>query len=1723
LINEIQVLGSAIGSETPSISLVLDKGAIDYTGGKEYLLGAGLYRVTVSSGAISRFASDSDNGGRAWESHITVSNPASGHIYPFGYLNNNLSTYSTYQEAEKSLAGRSIVVYVPFRSAVYFWIESQGSSTLRGQLNIKVEQISGSTRSLVNRVSDAMLRSVLWQQRAIVGGTANSSIDWLGKSGQRQCYACHQQSQAVRGFNESLWKFPDLPIEERLREDLFNALVDWQKSNGSVNDGRADTSLWSWAFSSYEPERLRSRLDNLLRSLDWLVRIQNSNGSWNNAHNDLPLNDGNPSAGHTMEAILALDGAIRSITGGTPTELVKVADSRYKLFPDQTLATTFTGGSVPVTSGYIINNNQITISQPLPSSYKLHFKEKHFATAVKLTISDDFSRGGESYISEIRALKDGIHQPFVNAYTNAVANSTDTGLDRSYNYHQGLLDNWNSARDSRRSPVQVMWVLKEPTEIDSLELVQFLPHHIKNFRVEFVSAINPNLSTIGQPVAIESISTGSSNNIRFSDLPPSDYIIRFNPVPNATGIKLVMRDRFSGTNYITEVEALNNFEPLEIVNASTNAPIRDVNRSLTASYDRLEGNYNGWLIDTNMQFRDVHAVWKFTEPSLVDGIRLVHQNQLWSLKDIEIYVITDDVPELYSVGIPVRNVRLTSGNPGRVKLNERLNRYLSVDFEPLNNVTALSLNIYNDFNNNSLNNINQVLALNRGEMLSFANGYTNGVSTSTVNSFVNSFNGILGSWNFWSNSTPAIHQTVRAVYGFSNPRSVDRFLMYLDTPNSYLSDFGLSYTTDPQPGLNSHFKPVHIKGLFEGAPSSPLVNYLVKPLIKAGDFLSSADFAATRNHLTAARTIIGLVQALTYLPQESAERARTRIQVLYDHLRSNQNTDGGWSYGDGIQSEYSNALPTAMVLEALMRANRGVVDEVIIRGVEYLLEQQMSGGYWDRGRLRSDLASTTCVEIALPTILEALGDEYSSQGINDLLATGSFKAIELTWTPVKGAIGYNIYRRPATASDDAYVLLATGYKTRSGEYYDGRVENYTPYMYKIRWLNQMGEESSDSNESSGESFGLECALDTPPTIVSAPRTGGVPSGLYTYQVIARDDDKDDELKYQLLEQPSGMTIDSKSGLISWTPSSEQTGTHRVRLQVTDTIGHYALQSYRIFVAPILKNFAPRIVSDPVIKASTNTLYRYQVKAEDENPSDILSYSAESLPKGMSITSGGLITWRASAEQVGEYKITVKVSDLAGASDTQIYGLVVQANAPPRIVSEPPLKAVRLKLYKYLVEATDPEGGLLRYKLTKGPEGMKINSNGILSWYPGTDDIGEHEVALEVSDEGDLTALQVYKLTVPDNEAPVISSTPPKVGIEGEVYRYNVEALDPEGSLLAYSLQESPVGMKIDLAGHITWVPTKENVGKDERVIVKVIDERRVEVRQEYFIRVLPAGSTVDGDFIITLTSPNLQEPLSTPSAVTGTVRATALSTITAWQSTLESKDGLLVFPLGSGNAAVDNDNLGMIDTTLIPNDNYDLVLEARTATKTIKKRYPLSIRGDLKLGEFALGFTDLSLAMNGLSVVINRHYSSLDSRVGDFGRNWRIGYPGMISDAVQEGEPYHSNSRVMMMFPDGRRMGWSFSPEPMLIPFTGVVLGWFPAFKGDPGNDYKLEVVRTFLMESGGSFFNFADPYNPYEFIVTSPDGVRYYMSEKQGVERIVDTNNQSLTFTANEIILQVV
>ena len=73
------------------------------------------------------------------------------------------------------------------------------------------------------------------------------------------------------------------------------------------------------------------------------------------------------------------------------------------------------------------------------------------------------------------------------------------------------------------------------------------------------------------------------------------------------------------------------------------------------------------------------------------------------------------------------------------------------------------------------------------------------------------------------------------------------------------------------------------------------------------------------------------------------------------------------------------------------------------------------------------------------------------------------------------------------------------------------------------------------------------------------------------------------------------------------------------------------------------------------------------------------------------------------------------------------------NSTPIIESNPITTAKVGAVYTYDVEATNPNGDILTYSLTTGPNGITINSaTGVISWTPTT--AGSFEVTVEVSDE-----------------------------------------------------------------------------------------------------------------------------------------------------------------------------------------------------------------------------------------------------------------------------------------------------------------------------------------------------------------------------------------------------
>lgn len=93
------------------------------------------------------------------------------------------------------------------------------------------------------------------------------------------------------------------------------------------------------------------------------------------------------------------------------------------------------------------------------------------------------------------------------------------------------------------------------------------------------------------------------------------------------------------------------------------------------------------------------------------------------------------------------------------------------------------------------------------------------------------------------------------------------------------------------------------------------------------------------------------------------------------------------------------------------------------------------------------------------------------------------------------------------------------------------------------------------------------------------------------------------------------------------------------------------------------NAPPFITSEPITSATEGVPYSYDVDAEDPNDGDVLAYSLDVAPEGMTIDPAtGLIEWTPGIEQVGDNPVGVRVEDQDGLFDSQGFTIAVLARS-----------------------------------------------------------------------------------------------------------------------------------------------------------------------------------------------------------------------------------------------------------------------------------------------------------------------------------------------------------------------------------------------------------------------------------------------------------------------------
>ena len=374
-----------------------------------------------------------------------------------------------------------------------------------------------------------------------------------------------------------------------------------------------------------------------------------------------------------------------------------------------------------------------------------------------------------------------------------------------------------------------------------------------------------------------------------------------------------------------------------------------------------------------------------------------------------------------------------------------------------------------------------------------------------------------------------------------------------------------------------------------------------------------------------------------------------------------------------------------------------------------------------------------------------------------------------------------------------------------------------------------------------EILAVSSAVNHLPSITSSPRTAVQLGRNYLYGVDANDLDRD-RLTYSLDVFPAGMTIDASTSIVSWTPAGEQLGTHDVTLRVEDGRGGIATQTFMLQVLAQGANLPPFITSRPVFGATAGEPYAYDLESIDPD-GDLVVYRLASGPLVMSLDElAGTLRWTPGTADLGDHEVVIEALDPSGGIARQTFPVSVRrTNLPPSFVTTPPTQAAVDRQYSYGVGATDSEGDPLSIALVVAPTGMQLNpSNGLISWNPADNQIGEHAAEVRVTDPFGGEAIQAFRITVNDvleNLSPAITSAAPLVATIDGLYTYPVAASDPEAEPLRFELLAAPAGMTIQAnTGLIQWAP-RAGQAPEQMVTVAAVDSEGAQGTQTFTIAV----------------------------------------------------------------------------------------------------------------------------------------------------------------------------------------------------------------------------------------------------------------------------------------------
>jgi RHS repeat-associated protein len=243
--------------------------------------------------------------------------------------------------------------------------------------------------------------------------------------------------------------------------------------------------------------------------------------------------------------------------------------------------------------------------------------------------------------------------------------------------------------------------------------------------------------------------------------------------------------------------------------------------------------------------------------------------------------------------------------------------------------------------------------------------------------------------------------------------------------------------------------------------------------------------------------------------------------------------------------------------------------------------------------------------------------------------------------------------------------------------------------------------------------------------------------------------------------------------------------------------------------------------------------------------------------------------------------------------------------------------------------------------------------------------------------------------------------------------------------------------------------------------------------------------------------------------------------------------------LGTGAAPATNTQLAAFDPSTIPNGLYDIQLVARdTNGRETSVQISVVVKGELKVGQFALTFRDLEVEASGIPITVHRTYDT--RRRGeslDFGYGWSVDYQdvkiqsnGVAGQGWQLVSVGSGLSRqlcprplgakvVTVRLPDGKmeRFDVGVSPDCKLATDIASNPDFLPAFTPRSGTSSALATSAGPLRVSGNVLLDMGsgEAYDPSRFQLTTENRFVYQLDKALGIRAVSDPDGNTLTFSS--------